>query len=359
MRLSKNELKNAALFLILLIPIAYSAELRVTLEHPFLLEGGWVAASELKVGDELTTSDGRKARIKNIIDVGSQVEVYNLHVAGPNTFFANDILVHNKAMPARKGHPYLPDVPEEKLSLTASSMETEGERAFAAEFVRESYSKRFMEAYAKAMADPANKGKTIQQLIDAKVIKPGDVAMALYADDAAQKVLSGKIDRVILFASKSGDDYPALAMQGSYESPLVKTVAQHGMRTREITVYSTGRNPIAGKQPFEVIARTALDALDYPDVEGISILVEMREARIYARYLPCQYAPKKMVEAYVLSNPGHELVCDTIKGQTVWYAQHTDSGMLLGQPVQAEISDVIMISKPEISEALLNLLKGQ
>ncbi len=95
--------------LLLFVGIAFAAELKVTLEHPFLVEGGWVAASELKVGDELTASDGRKARIKNIIDVDSPIEVYNLHVAGPNTFFANDILVHNKAMPAnarfRPSHP--------------------------------------------------------------------------------------------------------------------------------------------------------------------------------------------------------------------------------------------------------------
>ena len=41
-------------------------ELRVTTEHPFLVGGEWVVASELNIGDELTTVDGKLARITSI-----------------------------------------------------------------------------------------------------------------------------------------------------------------------------------------------------------------------------------------------------------------------------------------------------
>ena len=35
--------------------------LKVTEEHPFLLNGKWIPASELKVGDKLVTATGKKA----------------------------------------------------------------------------------------------------------------------------------------------------------------------------------------------------------------------------------------------------------------------------------------------------------
>jgi hypothetical protein len=38
-------------------------ELKVTLEHPFLLNGSWIKASELKVGDELFTVNGKRTVI--------------------------------------------------------------------------------------------------------------------------------------------------------------------------------------------------------------------------------------------------------------------------------------------------------
>jgi len=71
-------------------------QLKVTLEHPFFVDNEWVEAGELEVGDVLKTSDGRKAIITSIEKVVDDVEVYNLHVDGPETYYANDVLVHNK-----------------------------------------------------------------------------------------------------------------------------------------------------------------------------------------------------------------------------------------------------------------------
>jgi hypothetical protein len=54
--------------------------LKVTEEHPFLINGSWIPASDLKVGDELTTIDGKKVRITSIEDVETKepFPVYNL-----------------------------------------------------------------------------------------------------------------------------------------------------------------------------------------------------------------------------------------------------------------------------------------
>ena len=101
-----------ALFLIVFLIISVSAfsfnqnlfskggELKVTLEHPFLLNGFWIKASELKVGDELFTIDGKKARITSIRDVNSSVDVYNLEVKDYSDFILSDgIVVHNSNKP--------------------------------------------------------------------------------------------------------------------------------------------------------------------------------------------------------------------------------------------------------------------
>ena len=74
------------------------SELRVTLEHPFLLDGKWVKASELKVGDELFTINGKKAEITNITKVKTKEPflVYNLEAGELENFvLADGIIVHN------------------------------------------------------------------------------------------------------------------------------------------------------------------------------------------------------------------------------------------------------------------------
>ncbi len=76
--------------------------LKVTLEHPFYLNGEWIPASELKVGDELFTIDGKKARITGIKEVyiPEGIEVYNLEVKGyENYIVENGVVVHNSNVP--------------------------------------------------------------------------------------------------------------------------------------------------------------------------------------------------------------------------------------------------------------------
>ncbi len=91
------------LLVVLVLPVINSGasqigELRVTTEHPFLVGGEWVGASELEVGNELTTVDGKLARITSIERVVDDVEVFNIEDdEGINNYVVGDydVVVHN------------------------------------------------------------------------------------------------------------------------------------------------------------------------------------------------------------------------------------------------------------------------
>jgi len=76
-----------------------SAEsLQVTSEHPFLLNGSWMEAQELKEGDLLTTLDLSQVRITRITRVVPEapVTVYNLEAGVYHDFVVtNGLVVHN------------------------------------------------------------------------------------------------------------------------------------------------------------------------------------------------------------------------------------------------------------------------
>jgi len=105
--MNKKLFSLAIIFVVLTMFISLSfgnssneGELKVTLEHPFLINDEWISASELEVGDELTTIDGKKARITSIekVEVEEGVEVYNLEDDfGINNYVVGDerVVVHN------------------------------------------------------------------------------------------------------------------------------------------------------------------------------------------------------------------------------------------------------------------------
>jgi hypothetical protein len=80
-------------------------QLKVTLEHPFLVDGKWISASELEVGDELTTDDGKKVRITEIGDMQEteRLDVYNLETADYHNFVIEDNLIVHNSNPSRAG----------------------------------------------------------------------------------------------------------------------------------------------------------------------------------------------------------------------------------------------------------------
>ncbi len=62
--------------------------IRTTAEHPFWVRGkGWTAGWELRVGDKLSSHDGRWVTVEDLLDTGEWETVYNLRVIGYATYF--------------------------------------------------------------------------------------------------------------------------------------------------------------------------------------------------------------------------------------------------------------------------------
>ena len=75
--------------------------LRVTANHPIYSDGCWIAAGNLRLGEQvcILTPDGRGIDSLQVeaVKKNSRVEsLYDLTIADCNTFFAEGILVHNK-----------------------------------------------------------------------------------------------------------------------------------------------------------------------------------------------------------------------------------------------------------------------
>ncbi len=72
--------------------------LEVTAEHPIYVEAkGWIWAENLAIGDTLRRADGGTAKVLSIerVELAEPETVYNFTVAGPHTYFAAGMLVHN------------------------------------------------------------------------------------------------------------------------------------------------------------------------------------------------------------------------------------------------------------------------
>ncbi len=73
-------------------------KLKVTLNHPILINGEWKDAGMAVVGDTIVNSSGESEIVKSI-EVAYQEthDLYNLHLDGSDhNYFADDVLVHNK-----------------------------------------------------------------------------------------------------------------------------------------------------------------------------------------------------------------------------------------------------------------------
>lgn len=76
-------------------------DIETTENHPFYVDGrGWVAASEVREGDQLHTEDGTAVTVTYNRDewLKQPIKVYNLEVEGLHTYYvtADRVLVHNK-----------------------------------------------------------------------------------------------------------------------------------------------------------------------------------------------------------------------------------------------------------------------
>jgi pretoxin HINT domain-containing protein len=72
-----------------------NGNLRLTEAHPVLMNGRWVNAGDVKVGDALTDLRGHAVRIISIEEVNDSAPTYNFQVS-TGTYVAGGIVVHNK-----------------------------------------------------------------------------------------------------------------------------------------------------------------------------------------------------------------------------------------------------------------------
>ena len=70
--------------------------IKATSNHPVFHKGRWVDIGLLNIGDELTKVDGSKEKITSIEKIKEPVMVYNLEVNPYHTYYADNILAHNK-----------------------------------------------------------------------------------------------------------------------------------------------------------------------------------------------------------------------------------------------------------------------
>ncbi|WP_439623311.1 polymorphic toxin-type HINT domain-containing protein [Gemmata sp.] len=80
--------------------LVFGGTLRVTANHPVFAGGAWKDAGAVRPGDELVAADGSRVRAGEPRRVLAAVDVYDLAVDGPHTFFAGGYLVHNKSIAA-------------------------------------------------------------------------------------------------------------------------------------------------------------------------------------------------------------------------------------------------------------------
>jgi hypothetical protein len=73
--------------------------LEVTSEHPFWMNGSWVNAEDIKVGDRILDWNNEKIPVESIERTVRGVRVYNIEVDGTHTFYVEGVLVHNKIDP--------------------------------------------------------------------------------------------------------------------------------------------------------------------------------------------------------------------------------------------------------------------
>jgi len=73
-----------------------NGRIKATPNHPVFHKGRWVDIGLLNIGDELTKVNGSKETITSIERIEEPVLVYNLEVNPYHTYYADNILAHNK-----------------------------------------------------------------------------------------------------------------------------------------------------------------------------------------------------------------------------------------------------------------------
>jgi len=85
-------------------------KINCTKEHPFWIvdsQSGWVPAILLEKGDILMLENGKNEKIESIeLKEVPDTVIYNLQIDNNKTYYANEVLVHNKDVMVQEGVTY-------------------------------------------------------------------------------------------------------------------------------------------------------------------------------------------------------------------------------------------------------------
>jgi hypothetical protein len=74
-------------------------KLKVTPNHPIFVNNKWITAEDIKIGDKLLKINTEPCIVFSIEKIYEKEPTYNLEVETYHTYYAEDVLVHNKATP--------------------------------------------------------------------------------------------------------------------------------------------------------------------------------------------------------------------------------------------------------------------
>ncbi|MEK6891121.1 MAG: polymorphic toxin-type HINT domain-containing protein [Nanoarchaeota archaeon] len=85
--------------------LVINEKLKLTGNHPIFINGDWRRADSAKLNDYLTDINGNDILIKSIQKFDSNETVYNLEIKDTHTYYAENLLVHNKGGCNSTGYP--------------------------------------------------------------------------------------------------------------------------------------------------------------------------------------------------------------------------------------------------------------
>jgi hypothetical protein len=79
-----------------------NGKIRVTPNHPMYINDNWITAGNIKIGDMLQSIKGIKIPVLSVEKIYEKEPTFNIEVKDLHTYYAEDILVHNKDVPNPK-----------------------------------------------------------------------------------------------------------------------------------------------------------------------------------------------------------------------------------------------------------------
>ena len=382
-----NKLVFIFIAILLALPLIQASQLKVTSEHPFLVNNEWISASDLKVGDKLSTIGGKTARITGIKEIKDNVEVYNLEAGIYHDFVVEDgLIVHNSNAPPSKcveckffkpnGKCCKPEVgypkaageavdtkTKQKLNLVIERVNSKGQVDEAVTLVKEAYQSGLLKELAQPY--PGNRALTVEQAIKNKVItlqkavdegliNPHWLGMYDYGGKLYDNVVvKGGYNEWLrqiqennrkIFLIRDTISGKVRCTQQAFPSQLSAEVeAYFRQQGKIVRIVEVGRHGGVLGNPIAVINMDMYEAAKAADdvcADYVVILVRQRDAKIYLR----AFEALDRKSGSIIKGGGPAEILDLNKLLNKPYSSKQTVG-LFGQTATAEFEDYYLLAK--------------